>query len=870
MKKILKEISIYSMPFLGIVILLIFINIVKRDFVFGHFLHSTYKPPYNWFYDYTIIPLNKFFLKIKNDRNEYLPQIKLYVSQSKLNSFLENLPNSTKSWQTGKIIHNSNKEKLKDIKLRLRGDNPENWFFEKKSFRVKFKKNEMNGRYRYYNYLPFEPRVLISNRLALKSKILAPKVNPVELIINEEKKGLYLELEHFNENYLRRNKIMPVNFYKGENYNQEIKIGLGKNLYTNTGLWSKQAYFNFYKKENKEDLKNFLQILKQSNINENQFKKLKTFIDKEYFGRYLAYIILSQNYHVSKYHNNRLIFDPWKGQIFPVITDPDNPHSVSSNFDRSSNDLMSVLNQHSEFLNLKYLYLYKFIFEDEILKNEISYLKKIKNNVNNVFKNDPTKINVFLDLFNKNKNFNILDNEIKNLKKRQKILVNELRKNPNVQWSKNENNFSLILDSQLPVNSVELAFNNKTPDWVFIDENYNNNYDDNEVKFYKKGNNIILDVSLYANRDNVVNNYNLFSDNIITNATKINFITSNGNKPSDIKINNFFLEESILIEQVDSVYGSKMNNLNKILFNSNKDQTSNVKILSGKIIVKNELIFDSPVQIKPGTIFLLGENANIIFKNKVEAIGDKNNKIIFKADSNKPWGTIALLGKKTSGSKINFAEFSHGSGSFTKQLHFTSMLSIHNTKNVQLKNIKLTNNHFFDDMLHIIYATDVDVENLSFYNAFGDAIDIDISKNIKIYNSNFFNSKNDGIDLMESSVEIKNVNIYNSKDKAISIGESSTAKLFNSKLEKNEIAVAVKDNSKTLINNVNFLNNKNQISAYKKNLQYGSGGEVVVSNSVFKNEKNVFLSDNSKILITGSEIIGDIKKKGEKIFLNER
>ena len=83
------------------------------------------------------------------------------------------------------------------------------------------------------------------------------------------------------------------------------------------------------------------------------------------------------------------------------------------------------------------------------------------------------------------------------------------------------------------------------------------------------------------------------------------------------------------------------------------------------------------------------------------------------------------------------------------------MLSIHNTKNVQLKNIKLTNNHFFDDMLHIIYATDVDIENLSFYNAFGDAIDIDISKNIKIYNSNFFNSKNDGIDLMESSVEIK-------------------------------------------------------------------------------------------------------------------
>ena len=50
---------------------------------------------------------------------------------------------------------------------------------------------------------------------------------------------------------------MPVNFYKGGNYNQEIKIGLGNNLYSNIGLWSKEAYFNFYEKEYNSDLKIF-------------------------------------------------------------------------------------------------------------------------------------------------------------------------------------------------------------------------------------------------------------------------------------------------------------------------------------------------------------------------------------------------------------------------------------------------------------------------------------------------------------------------------------------------------------------------------------------------------------------------------------
>ena len=344
----------------------------------------------------------------------------------------------------------------------------------------------MNGRYRYYNYLPFESRILISNRIAKNLDILAPEVRPVELIINEEKKGLYLELEHFNENFLRRNKIMPVNFYKGENYNQEKKLGLGNNLYSNVGLWSKEAYFNFYEKRNNKDLKNFLRILKQSKNNQKKFKELKTFLDKQYIGRYLAYVILSQNYHVSKYHNNRIIFDTWKGQVFPVITDPDNSHDIEINFDKSSNDLTSILNQSSEFINIKYKYLHQFIFNEKILIKEINYLNQIKDKIKGVLKNDSTKINIFLDPFGKNDNYKIIEKNIQILAERQKTLKNELKIIPNASWTINDKNFSIVIDDQLPINGVELLFDNETPDWVFIDENYNKVYDKNERKFFKR------------------------------------------------------------------------------------------------------------------------------------------------------------------------------------------------------------------------------------------------------------------------------------------------------------------------------------------------------------------------------------------------
>ena len=53
MKKLFKELIFYSLPFLGLILILFFINIFKKDFMYGHYLHSTYKDSYNWIYDFT-------------------------------------------------------------------------------------------------------------------------------------------------------------------------------------------------------------------------------------------------------------------------------------------------------------------------------------------------------------------------------------------------------------------------------------------------------------------------------------------------------------------------------------------------------------------------------------------------------------------------------------------------------------------------------------------------------------------------------------------------------------------------------------------------------------------------------------------------
>ena len=124
---------------------------------------------------------------------------------------------------------------------------------------------------------------------------------------------------------------------------------------------------------------------------------------------------------MTRYHNNRIIIDPWKGQVFPVITDAQQDFDTKTNFDKSPNDLISILNQSSKFIDLKYFYLKKLFFEEKIIEKKINYLKKNKKNINNVIKNDPVLTNILPEILYENKNLKIIDDTINGLKKEKKF-----------------------------------------------------------------------------------------------------------------------------------------------------------------------------------------------------------------------------------------------------------------------------------------------------------------------------------------------------------------------------------------------------------------------------------------------------------------
>ena len=138
MLKLVRFIIISLLPFLGVLLILLFINTSSLDFKYAHKSLLTSQNPFNWALYKIEINLLKFIKDLKNNKENGLNIRKIYITEKSQKALLKNVPMSTKIWQQGFFL--TNDEKLRKIKIRYRGDNPRNWLFEKKIYELKLEK----------------------------------------------------------------------------------------------------------------------------------------------------------------------------------------------------------------------------------------------------------------------------------------------------------------------------------------------------------------------------------------------------------------------------------------------------------------------------------------------------------------------------------------------------------------------------------------------------------------------------------------------------------------------------------------------------------------------------------------------------------
>ena len=874
MKKLSKKIILFVLPVILISFFIFSYKVISLDFKFAHQTSLVYQKPFPWQKYLVYSEFKNFISKIFfNERLENIQRINFYINEQDQRKLLRNTPNSTKEWVNAQILKPDSE--LQQIQLRYRGDNPANWLKFKKTFRIKTKKNELIDGFRRFDFYTLKAEQFFPYIISEKMNLINQSAKLFNVYINGESHGLYVRHEKMDELFLRKNKIMPVNLYKGSNNNVAAHIGLNQNLFNNAEMWTKLAIFNQQELKDKSDLENFFTYL---NSNKSD-PSLNGYIDIDYFSRFEAFLTLTQNDHHWWKDNMRLIVDPWNGYVTQIVTDPLTRKYENFYIDFATNDLNANLNKNTEFINKKYKWLYYFIKQKNIL-NEVSvYVENLNLDLSKAEKKEPydTRLNV-------KESFAL---EMQTINKNAEKILEILESNPKSAWVEGKDGFQIIIEDLTPVSDLKIEFNDNKPKWIGIDLNYDGKIANDEPKFFSDTQDkmFTLPITFYANRIKKTQNHSFIDHGleISFGKTQLNLISSNNNSPLKIESKNIFTKKNFLIKKDDKSIGAQLNQRNQIIYEAKKVK-ENLIILDGEILVKNDLIFQEKVLINPGTIFTIKPGKNIIFKNNLIAEGTKEKPIIFKKfDGEKNWGTVAIMGQKSKNSIVGNAVFENGSGGYHNQYKFISMFSLHNTGNINIYDCEFSSNLDYDDTIHIIYSENINLKNIKILKALSDAIDIDISKKITIENILIESPGNDGIDFMESEGKIINANINFSKDKAISVGENSKVEIFKSNLANNNIGIAVKDASIVKIHNSLINNNKTQVAAYAKNWRYGKGGEVNIINSKIvakqnnfntkfdpgtnEDENNKDLVQNSKIKMFNTEIQGLMNTKG-KIFFN--
>ena len=874
-KKLLYNSSFIIFPFLLILYLLFCINILTKDFTYGHKSHNWNPGPNNWL----LYKINYFKFNLTNffwNRNlgNGLARVDIFIPEKTTNKLLSNPPSSTKKYLPSKMMIEN---KVLDTQIRYLGDNPINYMLDKKSLRIKTRKKDLLNKKRYFEYRFTQTTPLrdyTAFKFAEKIGVLSSDVRLVELFINRKSKGIFLEKERLNESFLRRNKIMPVNLYKGEQErNIENKIGLKDDLFKNSGMWEKLSIFNIFDAEDKSDLKLFLNNLKNSENNPNYLNRILDNGNKEILAKKIVLEILLQNELNNDTHNQRVSIDNWSGKIYHI------PHDTAYNLkninednlfsDISPGSLNRILNQSSIFLDTKFKLIFNYVNNEKIFRKLTDELKKIQKQYLISEKRDFGSIQ---RTFFKGKGYyekkgeENFDEFFNSFIKREEKILEVFKKDPNGSWESEENSFNIKVNQILPLSNFTVNFKNSQPKWIALDYNNNSILDNEDIVFKKKNNNsFYLDISLFSNRIPVLDiSKKPFAYKTHIANTKFKFFVSDNIQPENILVYNDYLKKQFELKRTDNLsFNRTTNNIPIINFLSEK-----IKTFNGELNIDNDLIVEEVAIIEKGTTFNLSEGASIIFRNKVIAEGTSDQKIIFKPkNKNQRWGTIALHGYKTRNSLLKNILIEGGSGDMVNGINYFSSFSIHSTENIKFQNLNIKNNFDYDDMVHVIYSKNLYFEKLNLYNAYKDAIDIDISTNINIKDSKIINSGNDGIDLMESEVKLEKCLIDKSGDKGISVGEGSKLNLNICEIKNGKFGIASKDASIAIIKKASLIDNIIQLSTYKKNWRYNASGKIYLENSLLFSKKNQLMDDNfGEIKILSSDIKGDIIKEGNVII----
>lgn len=801
--------------------------------------------------------------------HDNLPTIQMSIAREHLAELNKDLPQSGKSNDYRAYVKYDGKSYT--VKARYMGDNHWHWLYDQKSWRIKTKKSKLIEGSRKLNIKNPRTRVsineCISNDLAKDIGLIAPRVFPVKLMVNNIYKGVHLFWDPIDESVIRRFNKMPGSIYSGDGAPADPKSEVSL-LWKDEKWWQKSASRNSEQKDYRDDIMALISAVNDPDLSEF-YDFANKHLDKEAYASFLSLDNLTACMHHDYNHNHKFYFDPIMGKFQPVSWDIGDWHLKNPRFDAASNPLLDKWKRIPEFDLIRQRRLYDLMASGvfsagSVLDKVEAYARKIRPALEaDVYRDEKEWRAVAVMKFPTLPCFPFLmrdwDGSIEEFKdqitKRVPMLREYLRNSRltyNLSGPQDNGKYVLRLAvhgnvgrriTGLKLNGSSGAIE------IYRDINRNFILDDRDILLKKSGAidregviNIQEDVLPgYKKMDQIegLNKFLFGNHRLEVSPLEYDYIIDTHNGALN----------SVEILSQNVVTGESMSSKLGVIPEDETRETislhpwdlpskpaeKSVVLGPGEVIVSQTRTYREHVSLRilPGTTIRLGEGVSIFCYGKVTAKGTFDRSIRFEPiDSEKPWGVFVLQGNGSSGSIFEHCSWQGGSEAHNDLIYYSGMVSMHGVDGLTIRSCSIGRNYLGDDAMHLAYCKDFTVAGCLFDQARSDALDVDISEG-EILSSRFLNSGNDTLDLMTSIVRVSDSFFERAGDKGISVGEKSDLAIDGSVFKKCNIGIEIKDKSVVRLKRNVFRECNAAINLYKKNWRYGGGGILKADNIIY-------------------------------------
>jgi hypothetical protein len=787
------------------------------------------------------------------------------VAEQGLRQLNSDLPYSGFEFVDGELMFPDGKH---EVNVRYRGDFLVHWGFEKKSFRIRTKDKELFDGLQTFNLVvpkfPEQVNNYLGYRLAAELGLMAPRCELVNVMLNGSNLGLYEYTEQLDEGTLRRHGQAVGEIFAGDLIAKDSYQGVTNNVFELPELWEQLVDSKRRIPGSREPLYRLVRLL-NTPPSEASVAELGELLDMDAFGAFGAFEVLTQTHHFDEIHNWRLAWNPWTQKFRPIVWDatPWIPEMRPLDggpiaLDLVISRLAMWLHRSGDFLAARQRAITEFFHSgraDRFLADVRDTLTRAEAALAydpNIRPTNPAEIQAGMRSF-----------EAFVQQTLREVRAAYVDSHSTVRWSRTADPDTMALEvtGRHPVDAVVLRCETlvQRPSRVLLRHRRDGKTIDTDLTGGVQAQNDTLRIPARL-LEQLEPCFRFLPGQVLRQHTLLErpgYYELIIDGLSKLRLGEVDTQQSDALVRAEQSPALKPQDLLWIYRPTVSQPVRAPASWSGKVEITGIREVREDVAIAPGSTITMLPGASLIFRGRVTANGTKDQPIRFQPQDAAEglYGTVALAGPGCDGSVFRHCEWRGGSSATLGTHAFPGSISIHDCRDVELRNCQILGGAREAQLVHVAHA-DAEFQQVAWHRAGNGGLVAEMAR-IHLDACTFTESGSDALKLLASNAILLDCDVAQAKDAAIRAEDGSTVLLIRTKLRRSGQGADIRDGSTAELVNCELLACGQPVLAQQKHWRQPEGGRVHVCKSIFAKNSALSAADHrSRLRIEDCQLDG--------------